>query len=257
MSHLKVSLVQCEQFWEDKQKNLDHYDSLLQKIEDTDLILLPEMFHTAFSMNTELLGEDCSKSLALSWLTKTANNKESAIYTSFIAKEGTKYFNRGVFVEPNGTVHFYDKRKLFTLAKEDLFFSAGETQVIVDYKNWKINLQICFDLRFPEVSRNRIKQNVIDYDLCLYVANWPEKRAAHWKALLQARAIENQCFLIGLNRVGEDAKGLTYSGDSAVYSPYGEKLSGNFAFEEKIIELTLNKDSLEEIRSSLNFLQDV
>ncbi len=257
MSHLKVSLVQCKQFWEDKQKNLDHYDSLLQKIGETDLILLPEMFHTAFSMNTELLGEDCSDSLALSWLKKTANNKKSAIYTSFIAKEGGKYFNRGVFVEPNGTVHFYDKRKLFTLAKEDLFFSAGEKQVIVDYKNWKINLQICFDLRFPEVSRNRIKQNVIDYDLCLYVANWPEKRAAHWKALLQARAIENQCFLIGLNRVGEDAKSLTYSGDSAAYSPYGEKLSGNFAFQENIIEVNLSKDSLEEIRSSLNFLQDV
>jgi omega-amidase len=258
MSPLKLSLVQCNQFWEDKEKNLSHFDELLNQIKETDLIILPEMFHTAFSMNTKNLAEKTDNSLALSWLKMKAIEKNSAIYTSFIAEENSKFYNRGVFVYPNGNLIFYDKRKLFTLAKEDEFYTSGNEKVIIDYKKWKINLQICFDLRFPEVSRNKItNKNVIDYDLCLYVANWPEKRVEHWKTLLRARSIENQCFLVGLNRVGTDGKGLVYSGDSAIYSPYGEKLTKDYSHQEKIIECEISKTSLEEIRRDLNFLEHV
>lgn len=257
MSNLKITLIQCNQYWEDKEKNLLQFSNLIREIEETDLILLPEMFHTSFSMNTTLLSERMSESTALTWLINKAKEKNCAFYTSFIVEENGKYFNRGVFVFPEGNYQTYDKRKLFTLTNEDKFFTAGKLQQIVSYKGWKINLQICFDLRFPEISRNKSSQNVIDYDLCLYIANWPQKRSLHWKSLLQARAIENQCYLVGLNRVGEDGKGLLYSGDSMVFNPFGEKLIEDFPFEEKNITLEINKEKLNEIRTNLNFLQDV
>lgn len=258
MQDLNITLIQCSQFWEDKTQNLNHFETLLNQVDTTDLILLPEMFHTAFSMNAQNLAENCENSTALTWLKDKAKEKNAAFYTSFIAEENGKFYNRGVFVYPNGETLFYDKRKLFTLAKEDETFTPGEKQVIVSYKNWNINLQICYDLRFPEISRNKLnKQNVSDYDLCLYVANWPERRAPHWKALLLARAIENQCFVAGLNRVGTDGKDLTYSGDSIIYSPLGEKLVGDFPSEEKIISCTISKTSINEIREKLNFLKDV
>jgi predicted amidohydrolase len=258
MQDLKISLVQCRQFWEDKSQNLAHFDALLQQVETTDLILLPEMFQTGFSMNAQQLAENTENSSALNWLKEKAKEKNAAFYTSFIAEDKGKFYNRGVFVYPNGESVFYDKRKLFTLAKEDENFTAGENQVIISYKNWNINLQICYDLRFPEISRNKLnEQNVSDYDLCLYVANWPERRAPHWKALLLARAIENQCFVVGLNRIGTDVHDLSYSGDSMVYSPLGEKLVGDFPSEEKIISCTLSKTNIEEIRQKLNFLKDI
>lgn len=258
MQNLKVTLIQCEQFWEDKAQNLAHFEKLLAQVEETDLILFPEMFHTGFSMNASALAELMDHSEALNFLKTKAREKNSAFYTSFIAEEGGNYFNRGIFVFPDGQFEIYDKRKLFTLAKEDEAFTSGEKQVIVQYKNWNINLQICYDLRFPEISRNKLNQKgESDYDLCLYVANWPERRAQHWRALLPARAIENQCFVLGLNRVGIDGKGLTYSGDSAVYNPLGEKLTADFPHETKILQVELNKEIITEIRTSLNFLKDV
>ena len=209
-------LFRSNQIWENKKENIKHFEELLSTVEDTDIIVLPEMFHTGFTMNAKKFAEDMKKSSAISWLQTIAAQKNAAIYTSFIAKEDEYYFNRGIFVEPSGKYSHYDKRKLFTLAGEEKVFKAGHVKTRVNYKGWKIQLQICYDLRFPEITRNGLQDHKsAKFDALLYVANWPEKRNTHWKALLTARAVENQCYVDGVNRVGEDGKGFTYSGDSA------------------------------------------
>lgn len=255
MSNLKVSLVQTQQFWEDKQANLNHLDQILSSIGETDLIVLPEMFNTSFSMNAESLAEVMDNSEAFSWLKKTASEKASAIYTSFIVKENNAYYNRGIFMLPSGTHYQYDKRQLFSLAGEDQVFSPGKEKVIVEYKGWKILLQICYDLRFPEIQRNELDDfgNPI-YDLMLTVANWPQSRSLHWKTLLLARAIENQCYVVGVNRVGTDGNGLVYSGDSAVIDSLGNE---NTIQEETITSIILDKENLNDIRSRIPFLKDI
>lgn len=257
MQDLKITLVQCSQYWEDKAQNLGHMEILLSQVPETDLVLLPEMFHTAFSMNAQDLAENCENSEAIVWLKQQANLKNAAIYTSFIAEEKGDFYNRGIFVYPDGTYVFYDKRKLFTLANEDETYTPGNKQVIVSWKGWKINLQICYDLRFPEISRNGLNAaGEAEYDLCLYVANWPERRSHHWKSLLVARAIENQCYVAGLNRVGEDGKQLSYTGDSNVYDALGEKLAVDAPGKEEIITVSISKTDLLHVRQSLNFLKD-
>lgn len=258
MQNLKITLVQCHQFWEDKTANLAHFDGLLEHFETGDLILLPEMFNTGFSMNAEILAETMEDSQALQWLQKTAIGKKSAIYTSFIVKEKTSFYNRGIFVFPNGTYEIYDKRKLFSLAGEDEIFTAGKKETIVEYLGWKIQLQICYDLRFPEISRNRwISNQNPAYDVALYVANWPEKRAFHWKTLLTARAIENQSYIVGVNRVGIDGKAHRYNGDSAVFDALGNQLVDFENGQESIVNIELDIEKLGEIRQQLSFLKDV
>lgn len=253
---IKIAMVQSQQYWEDKSANLSHYTTLLQGLQEVDLIVLPEMFHTSFTMNAETLAETMDKSMALDYLRQLAADKKAAIYTSFIVKEDHKYFNRGVFMRPDGTYEFYDKRKTFTMAGESDVFSKGSKEVIVDYLGWKIQLQICFDLRFPEIVRNRLHGNRPAYDLVLYVANWPERRATHWKSLLNARAIENQAYVIGVNRVGEDANGLTYSGDSMTVDILGEaQLCTPHVEEVKLV--TLNAAHLAEWRDKLAFLKEI
>jgi predicted amidohydrolase len=257
MRNLKVALVQANQTWEDKAKNLTHFDDLIASIESVDLILLPEMFQTAFSMNVEALAESENDSTSLNWLKMISLKKSAAIYTSMIMEENGSFYNRGVFVKPSGEVITYNKRKLFGLAGEDNFFTPGDKAVIVDFEGWKFNLQICYDLRFPEMARNRIAPNGSPiYDVLLYVANWPEKRSAHWKALLTARAIENQCYTIGLNRVGKDGKGLTYSGDSMLIDPLGEKTECS-PNQEEVLVLELKRYKLTEVRQELPFLKDL
>ena len=258
MQDLKVSLVQANQVWEDKKENIKHFEELLAEVAETDIIVLPEMFHTGFTMNAKKFAEDMKKSSAISWLQSMAVQKNAAIYTSFIAKEDDFYFNRGVFVEPSGKYTHYDKRKLFTLAGEEKVFKAGHVKTRVNYKGWKIQLQICYDLRFPEITRNGLQDHKsAKFDALLYVANWPEKRNTHWKALLTARAIENQCYVVGVNRVGEDGKGLTYSGDSAVINSYGETIGKVKAHKEKVKTVVLSADHLAEVRTQLQFLKDI
>ncbi len=256
MQNLKVALVQANQIWENKSDNLSHFTRLLESVSDVDLIILPEMFHTGFSMNVEQLAESTTDSVGLEWLKLTAKNKNSAIYTSLIIKENGNYFNRGVFVEPDGALHNYDKRKLFGLAGESDFFEAGKSETIVSYKNWNLQLQICYDLRFPEIVRNSLSSNQsTSYDVILYVANWPEKRISHWKTLLAARAIENQCNVIGVNRVGEDGTGLMYSGESMFIDPLGNEMI--LPKNEEIIQIvTLSKEELIKTRKMLPFLKD-
>ncbi len=255
MQDLKVTLIQANQEWEDKDANLTHFNKILNEVDGpTDLIVLPEMFQTAFTMNAEEMAETMDGS-SMTWLKQKSREKEAAIVASLIIEEEGNYCNRMVFVTPDLNVRQYDKRKLFTLAKEDKHFTAGKENTIVEYKGWKILLQVCYDLRFPEVARNKVVNGVFDYDAIVYVANWPEKRSLHWKVLLQARAIENQCYVLGVNRVGEDANGLSYSGDSCLISPIGA-IEQFHAFDEIIMSDLLEAEALNETRSKLPFLQD-
>ncbi|MBN9294427.1 MAG: hypothetical protein J0G96_10655 [Flavobacteriia bacterium] len=257
MQDLKITLIQTPQFWEDKPVNLVHFEELLPKTGTTDLVLLPEMFHTGFSMKATELAEDFENSLAVNWLKEKAQQHQTAIYTSFICKASNHFFNRGVFVFPNGEITVYDKRKLFTLAKEEQHYFAGTEEKIVEYKGFRLLLSICYDLRFPEILRNcMISETEAKYDVLLNVANWPERRSFHWKSLLLARAIENQCFLIGVNRIGTDENQLVYSGDSIALDPLGQTLSNIQPHQETVETVTLRKEVLYEVREKLNFLKD-
>lgn len=256
MRDLTVTLVQANQLWEDKEGNLAHFEKLLAEIEQTDLIVLPEMFHTGFTMNAELLAEEMNDSQGLNWLLGIARRKEAAIYTSLIIKEAGCFYNRGVFVFPDGTFTCYDKRKRFAMAGEDTVFSRGEKEVIVDYLGWKINLQICYDLRFPENIRNSIVHNQAKYDMLLYVANWPERRVLHWDALLKARAIENQCFVIGVNRVGEDGNQISYSGNSTAIDELGNQKIILSTGMDTIYSVVCSSIQLSKTRENLPFLRD-
>jgi len=254
MQNLKVTLIQANQIWENKVANYENYLQLIKKIEEpTDLIILPEMFDTGFSMNIKL-AEDWKNNSSLEFLKRIASDNKAAIYTSLMTKENNLFYNRGVFVFPDGKVSYYDKRKSFGLGGEDKFFTAGTKETIVAYKNWNLNLQICYDLRFPEMARNFEEKGSPKYDLLLYVANWPSKRAEHWKILLKARAIENQTYVIGVNRVGNDNNGLTYSGDSMVIDSQGSV--ENLLENQLVCTTTLSKLTLNKTRVSLPFLRD-
>ncbi|MFY7945185.1 MAG: nitrilase-related carbon-nitrogen hydrolase [Crocinitomicaceae bacterium] len=258
MQDLSVTIIQIDQIWEDKKANFSNLENIFSKLESTDLIVLPEMFHTGFSMNVNELAEKWEDSEGLSFLKTWAKNRKNAFYTSLIIEEKGLFRNRGVFVYPDGKVEYYDKRKSFGLGGEDRLYTAGDREKIVEFKDWKINLQICYDLRFPELIRNRLKTNDEPaYDLLIYVANWPEKRIAHWDALLKARAIENQCYVVGVNRVGKDGNELDYSGHSALINALGETLAEPPQGKESISTTILSKNKLVETRNSLPFLKDI
>ncbi|MEX2483207.1 MAG: amidohydrolase [Brumimicrobium sp.] len=255
MQNLNITLIQTKQYWEEKEKNLEHFETHLNKIKGpTDLIVLPEMFHTSFTMNAEKLGEDMNGT-GINWLKEKAKLHDAAMVASLIICENKNYFNRMVFVTPDSNVQHYDKRKLFGLAKEDDFYSPGKSNKIVNYKGWKILLQVCYDLRFPENCRNKVNSGEYDYDAIIYVANWPEKRSLHWKSLVQARAIENQCYVLAVNRVGEDGNSFSYSGDSCIISPLGD-LVQYAAYDEKLLNGELSLELLQTTREKLPFLKD-
>jgi omega-amidase len=256
MKNIKITLVQADQVWEDKAANLALYERLLADVEATDLILLPEMFQTGFSMNTTL-AEEFTQSESIFWLKEVAQKKQAAIYTSLMISVGAQIFNRGVFVFPEGKIEHYDKRKTFTLAKENEYFDAGTEAKIIDYLGWKIQLQICYDLRFPEIMRNtwNAQTKMPAYDLLLFVANWPTVRSEHWRSLLKARAIENQAFVAAVNRIGKDAKGHHYSGDSCLIDALGNSPIP-FYHEQKCMSVSLQYDDLRAIRQQLPFLAD-
>jgi predicted amidohydrolase len=255
MFDLKITIVQFDQTWEDISANYKSIERLLQNLPETDLIVLPEMFHTGFSMNTDL-AEEWNQNEALAVLSNWSKKYNAAFYTSFMVRENQQFFNRGVFVEPSSKVTHYDKRRSFGLGGEDKVFTEGTIETIVDFKGWKLNLQICYDLRFPELIRNRMETTGESaYDVLLYVANWPAKRAFHWKTLLQARAIENQCYTIGVNRIGIDGNNLIYSGSSAIYNGLGETLV-ELNEQESVQTRTLSKSDIQNLRIQLPFLKD-
>lgn len=256
MQDLTVTLVQARQFWEDKTQNLKHFEDLLRDVEETDLIILPEMFHTSFTMNASAFAERIDAGEGINWLKLLAKVKNTCVYTSLIIAENDQFYNMGVFIQPDGMVQTYAKRKTFGLAKEDQHYSSGNEEVIVELKGWKLQLQICYDLRFPEIVRNRMSDNGDPvYDAILYVANWPEKRSLHWKTLLRARAIENQCYVVGVNRVGEDGNGLIYSGDSSITDPLGNSTELT-PHTEEVKSIHLSANLLKNTRIALPFLKD-
>ncbi len=248
---LNIAMIQANLHWEDAEANRELFSEEISKVSDeVELIVLPEMFTTGFSMNAEKLAEE-TEAETLNWMQKIAKSKSSAITGSVIITENGNYYNRLYFVFPDGSYKLYDKRHTFTLAKEDQTYTAGTERLIVDYKGWKICPLICYDLRFPVWARN-----TVDYDLLIYVANWPEKRVNAWDALLKARAIENMSYCIGLNRTGEDGDGYVYNGHSAAYDPLGKELTKLDRSDAFTTEFSIDKTSLNEIRNKLKFLQD-
>ncbi len=256
MHDLNITLVQARQCWEDKTGNLRHYEDLLSRAGATDLVLLPEMFHTGFSMDAARLADPADDSEGIRWLRDQAQRTGAAFYTSVMVRDDRHFHNRGVFVTPDGNLAIYDKRKVFGLAGEDKVFTAGRSETIVSYKCWNIQLQICYDLRFPEIVRNHITPNqTAAYDLILYVANWPARRSVHWRSLLPARAIENQCWVAAVNRVGEDGAGLAYSGNSMVVDALGA-VTECPPDEETVVTHRLSYADLQQTRKALPFLRD-
>lgn len=223
MENLKVTLIQTSIIWENIDANLKRYEKeYLSKIKpnETDLILFPELFSTGFSMETEKLSEEMN-GLTIGWMQNWAKKLNTQIGGSLIIKENNEYFNRFVIVSKKGVETHYDKKHLFRMGEENNHFTVGNERVIYTLKGWKILLQVCYDLRFPVFSRNQTINGKKEYDAVIYVANWPEVRSTIWSTLLKARAIENQVFCIGLNRVGKDGNGIDHSGNSAIIDPWG------------------------------------
>jgi omega-amidase len=219
MQNLSCTLIQCQLAWEAPADNRRHFDGILEGVTpDSDLIVLPEMFTTGFSMNA-LANAEPPGGETEQWLLATARGRDCAITGSIAVRVGDAVYNRMLFATPEGVIH-YDKRHLFRMAGEHERYAPGERRLVVNWRGWRILLQVCYDLRFPVFSRNRE-----DYDLALYVANWPAARRLHWRTLLQARAIENLAFVVGVNRVGSDARGLGYSGDSLAIAADGSVLA--------------------------------
>jgi len=254
MSSLTLTLIQANLVWEDKAANLSMFEDKINSIkEKTEVIILPEMFSTGFNMVPDELAEDMNGT-TVEWMKKIASSKRIIVTGSVIIREGEHYFNRLIWMLPNQQYGYYDKRHLFGFAGEDERYTAGNKRLIASVKGWKINLQVCYDLRFPVWARQS-GNNQPEYDVLIYVANWPERRNHAWKTLLQARAIENQCYVIGLNRIGNDGKDIYHSGDSMVVDALGEILYHK-AHDEDIYTITLHKEPLEEIRTRLPFLKD-
>jgi predicted amidohydrolase len=224
--NLLISLVQSDLIWENPKKNRALFSEKLSQIKNTDIIILPEMFTTGFSMNVENLAEP-RQGETLTWLLAEAKKANALILGTFMTKEKGKYFNTAVWVEPNGDFAFYDKRHLFRMAKENQTYSAGQNLLIKEYLGWRICPLICYDLRFPIWSRNKLKlkenrQTEEGYDLLIYMANWPKARISAWDTLLKARAIENLVYVAGVNRIGQDGNQVAYSGHSVLINPKGE-----------------------------------
>ena len=247
---LTISILQADLIWENKEQNLAKLESLAYTISDhTDLLVLPEMFNTGFSMNTIELAETMDGQTVF-WMKTLAKLKSCVVSGTLIIQENGKFYNRHLWVTQNGKLEYYDKRHLFRLAKEDKYYTAGKERKVVELKGWKINLTTCYDLRFPVWSRNRK-----DYDIILNAANWPVPRIHAWKTLNQARAIENLCYTIACNRVGSDPKGNQYSGHSAIIDYQGKVLS-ELVEKEGVISYTIDKEPLDLFREKFAFDQD-
>jgi predicted amidohydrolase len=222
---LKITLVQCDLYWENIKKNFTQFDLLLGLVEEeTDLIVLPEMFNTGFAMSPLRIAE-AMDGPTMQWMARKAKDFGCVVTGSLAISEAGRFYNRLIWMNPDGTYRHYDKRHLFRMGNEQRFFAEGEQKLLVEIKGWKISPLICYDLRFPVWSHNRYLENGYEYDLLIYVANWPAPRAAVWKSLLTARALENMCYVAGVNRIGIDGKGVTHQGDSAVIDFKGRQIT--------------------------------
>jgi predicted amidohydrolase len=242
MQNLNVSLIQIPLAWQQPELNRETFAKHIDGLVSTDLILLPEMFNTGFSMEAEKLAETMDGP-TVQWMAEMARKSQAVVTGSLIIEAEQGYFNRLVWMRPNGSFDTYDKRHLFRLAKEQDYYQAGKTNQIFELKGWRIQPQICYDLRFPVWSRNTQA-----YDLLLYVANWPAKRRYAWQTLLRARAIENICYVAAVNRIGEDGNGFDHAGDSAVLNFMGEEIIHQ-AEDELIASIELDKNLLDKFRT--------
>ena len=247
---MKIALIQAPLVWENPKANRDYFEEKIKSVSDEiDLVILPEMFSTGFTMNSSEVFETMDGE-TISLLKKLAKAKNLAITGSLIIKENDMFYNRLVFVFPSGEIKKYDKRHLFSLAGEEKIYTSGTEKLIVEYKGWKICPLVCYDLRFPVFSRN-----VEEYDLLIYVANWPTQRIQAWNILLKARAVENICYTIGVNRIGEDGNDHPYSGNSQVVDFLGNSLLEP-QLSEGIFTVELDKNKMLETREKLGFLND-
>ena len=253
---LKVSIIQTKLLWEDPAGNLDLLEGKIEAIQvPTDIVVLPEMFSTGFSMNASALSQSMDGS-SVQWMARMAARKNAVITGSLIIKENGHYFNRLIWMQPDGVSFFYNKRHLFRLGEENNHYTAGDQRLIVHWKGWKICPLICYDLRFPVWSRNRFINGVHDFDMLIYVANWPEKRSWAWKSLLVARAIENQAFVVGVNRIGVDGNEINHSGDSGVIDYLGERISRTERFGDKNETVEVSLLDLYQFRKNFPFQDD-
>lgn len=263
MSDLKITIIQSNLHWENKEGNLKMFSERIASVSvETDLIVLPEMFTTGFSMRPEKFAEPVNGP-TVSWMQQHAKSKNCVITGSFICEDNGNYFNRLVWMKPDGSFSHYDKRHLFSMGDENNHYASGNKKIIEEIKGWKICPLICYDLRFPVWSRNKVQHSKFKssfssnaYDLLIYVANWPERRAHPWKTLLLARAIENQCYVVGVNRIGMDGNEIYHSGDSAVINAKGEMISKIKPEEESVETITLKYSDLQSFRKQFPVLKD-
>ncbi|MFP9116683.1 amidohydrolase [Flavobacterium sp. RNTU_13] len=246
---MKISIIQTTLAWEDAAANRAHFTQLIDTIQETDLIVLPEMFTSGFTMNAAGASE-APNGTSVAWMQQMAQAKNCAVTGSIAIKEDEKYYNRLFFVYPDGSMQTYNKRHLFSYGDEHNHYTKGTEKLIIDYKGWKICPLICYDLRFPVFSRN-----VEGYDVLLYVASWPQARIYAWDALLKARAIENLSYTIGVNRVGTDAADFLYTGHSQVLDPLGGYILEPTK-EDGVFSVTIDKSALEATRTRFAFLND-
>lgn len=260
MNTLSITTIQTKLFWEDKQANLSMLEEKIMGIkEKTNIVVLPEMFSTGFSMKPEFLAETMDGE-TVAWMRGIAKAKGIILTGSVIIEEEGNYFNRLIWMLPNGQYGVYDKRHCFSLAGEDQHYTEGNKRLVSSVGGWKINLNICYDLRFPVWTRQTIFKDsetepAPEFDVLINVANWPERRSHAWKTLLQARAIENQCYVVGVNRVGDDGNGIYHSGDSMVVDPLGQTLYHK-SNDEDIHTIVLDKTMVEETRAQFPFWKD-
>ncbi len=247
---LSLKALQIPLFWEDSVRNRSQIEKLFLDIKEADIVLLPEMFTTGFTMNATSVAETM-EGPSIQWMQLWAKQMQCVLGGSLVIKEGTSIFNRFVMVDAHGVLAHYDKRHTFTLAGEDKAYTSGTNSGLFEFKGWKICLRICYDLRFPVWSRN-----TENYDLLIYVANWPAPRIKAWDILLQARAIENMSYVVGVNRIGTDEKGLNYSGHSGIYDALGTPLGTTQENKEEILNATVDYSELQELRKQLRFLED-
>ncbi len=248
-SELKLALIQSHLVWENPEANRTLFSEKIDSVShDVDLIVLPEMFSTGFTMTPQNVNSN-EGIKTVEWMQKKSKEKNAAIVGSIVFFEDGKYYNKLHFVEPDGGLNVYDKKHTFTLAGEDKVYEAGEKKVLIEYKGFKLCPLICYDLRFPVWARN-----VENYDVLIYVANWPKQRIQAWDALLRARAIENMAYCVGVNRIGTDGLGYEYSGHSAAYDVLGNQIA--FSEKEEILYVMLEKEHIASTREKLRFLDD-
>jgi omega-amidase len=255
MFSLSFTLIQSNLFWENATQNLEMFSKKLDAIDrKTNVVILPEMFSTGFSMQPNLFAEKMDGN-TIQWMKQQAAKHKIILCGSVMIEAEGNYFNRFVWMQPNGVFATYDKKHLFAFAGENNYFTAGKNQIITQANGLKIKPLICYDLRFPVWARQQTNTTNDMYDVLLYVANWPERRSYAWKSLLVARAIENQCFVIAVNRIGKDGNDINHSGDSMIINPLGEIIYSN-ANEESIFTYTIEKSVVDEIRAKFHFYKD-